>query len=198
GPGLGARISLSSPSPSTSFSNRALAVDGVTSWEESADRPRPQDARMRALTFLIGSACAGLVASASGQESRLGPPTKAAVAAGQTTAPGDTASDSKHYDEQVRPFFARHCLACHGGEKPKRDLRLDRLAPDFADAASRERWMAARKRLQAGEMPPKVKPRPPEKEVRLLIDWIGVCAEAARVDRRAERPVVMRRLKRDE
>src|SRR5262249_11753290 len=198
GPGLGARISLSSPSPSTSFSNRALAVDGVTSWEESADRPRPQDARMRALTFLIGSACAGLVASASGQESRLGPPTKAAVAAGQTTAPGDTASDSKHYDEQVRPFFARHCLACHGGEKPKRDLRLDRLAPDFADAASRERWMAVLEKLKAGAMPPKPKPRPPAREVRALSDWISGRLEATASARRAEGRVVLRRLNRVE
>src|SRR5262245_63679841 len=81
-------------------------------------------------------------------------------------APPPATPDRKHYDEQVRPFLARHCLECHGTEKPKGDFRLDRLPPDFADEAARERWLAVLKRVRAGEMPPKSKPRPPEDEVR--------------------------------
>src|SRR5437660_172954 len=68
------------------------------------------------------------------------------------------------YKDQVRPFLARHCLECHGGQKPKGDLRLDQLAADFAGAANREKWLAVLKRVKAGEMPPKSKPRPSEKE----------------------------------
>src|SRR5262249_22199773 len=58
------------------------------------------------------------------------------------------------YDKQVRPFFVRHCLACHGPEKAKGNLRLDRLGPDFATEANRQRWQLIQKRVQAGEMPP--------------------------------------------
>src|SRR5687768_9570585 len=45
----------------------------------------------------------------------------------------DRALAAKEYDEQVRPFLAQHCLGCHGADKPKGDLRLDRLVADFAD-----------------------------------------------------------------
>src|SRR5437764_10764728 len=83
------------------------------------------------------------------------------------------------YDTRVRPFLARHCLECHGGEKPKGDLRLDRLGPDFADEANRGRWLAVLERVRSGEMPPKSKPRPPADEVRELSDWISGRAAAA-------------------
>src|SRR4051794_14283810 len=89
------------------------------------------------------------------------------------------AADAKHYDTQVRPFLAQHCLECHGAIKPKGDFRVDRLAPSFADPASREQWQAVLKRIAAGEMPPKSKPRPPEKDVRALSDWIGGKVQAA-------------------
>jgi mono/diheme cytochrome c family protein len=112
---------------------------------------------------------------------------------------GEKGPDAKRYDDQVRPFLNRHCLECHGAEKPKGDLRLDRLSPDFADDASRERWLAVLKRLKAGEMPPKSKPRPPEKEVQALTDWISGRAEATEAARRAAQGrVVLRRLNRVE
>src|SRR5437899_188721 len=48
-------------------------------------------------------------------------------------SPGETQdAATRQYNEQIRPFLARHCLECHGTEKPKGDLRLDRLSPDFA------------------------------------------------------------------
>jgi mono/diheme cytochrome c family protein len=107
--------------------------------------------------------------------------------------------DDRQYDDQVRPILARHCLGCHGTEKPKGDFRLDRLSPDFADEATRERWRAVLKRVKAGEMPPKSKPRPAEQEVRLLSDWVGARAEAAEAARRGARGrVVLRRLNRVE
>ncbi|MGH7223252.1 MAG: DUF1592 domain-containing protein, partial [Gemmataceae bacterium] len=87
--------------------------------------------------------------------------------------------DAKTYEAQVRSFLARYCLQCHGTEKAKGDLRLDRLAPDFSDDAGREHWLAVRKRLRAGEMPPKGKPRPPKKEMDVLVAWIDKQMEAA-------------------
>ena len=113
--------------------------------------------------------------------------------------PSSPAAEAKRYAEQIRPFLMRHCLACHSGARPKGDFHLDKLTADFADRASRERWLAVRKRLEAGEMPPKGKPRPPAREVHALADWITGRAAAADVARRAkEGRVVLRRLNRVE
>ena len=105
------------------------------------------------------------------------------------------AADAGEYEAKVRPFLARHCLGCHGAEKPKGNLRLDRLAPDFADEAGRARWQSILKRIEAGEMPPKAKPRPAADEVRALAGWVAARSEAAR---RAGGRVVLRRLNRIE
>ena len=106
---------------------------------------------------------------------------------------------AKQFAEQLRPFLVRHCFECHGVENPKGDLRLDRLSPDFADDADRETWLTVLRRLKAGEMPPKSKPRPPQNELRALADWIraGVAATDAEW-RAAQGRVGLRRLNRVE
>ena len=63
--------------------------------------------------------------------------------------------------EAHRAFFDAHCTKCHSGEKPKGNWRIDDLGSDFADKVSRERWESVLEKLEAGEMPPKSKPRPP-------------------------------------
>jgi hypothetical protein len=110
----------------------------------------------------------------------------------------DLPASAKSDDEPIRPFLARHCLGCHSGEKPKGNFHLDRLAADFSDEVSRERWLAVLKRVKAGEMPPKSKPRPEEKEVQVLADWITGKAEAAGAARLGQGRVVLRRLNRVE
>jgi len=113
-------------------------------------------------------------------------------------ANASAAADARQFAEKVRPLLARHCLECHGPAKPKGNLRLDQLPPDFADAEYRERWLAVLQRVKAGEMPPKGKPRPTEAEVKTLTDWIGGQAAAADAARRAQGRVVYRRLNRVE
>lgn len=98
----------------------------------------------------------------------------------------------------VQAIFKSYCLDCHSGEKAKGDLRIDKLSAEFADEATRKQWQKILKRVQAGEMPPESKPRPTEKEVGVLSDWIGVKGKAADAARRAEGRVVLRRLNRIE
>src|SRR5260370_41910749 len=71
-------------------------------------------------------------------------------------------------DPKITAFFTKYCLECHGIEKPKGDLRLDRLSQDLAVEANRKRWQTVRDRVLAGEMPPKEKPRPSEKDANAL------------------------------
>src|SRR5262245_26041038 len=109
------------------------------------------------------------------------------------------ADDAKQFAERARPFFAKHCQECHGGKKVKGNFRLSELSSDFGDDATRERWLTVLRRLKAGEMPPKSQPRPPQKEVRTLTDWITTSVAAADAVRRTkEGRVVLRRLNRVE
>lgn len=104
------------------------------------------------------------------------------------------------FKANIRPVLVSHCYSCHSkdAEKPKGDFRVDQLSPDFSDAAGRDRWQAVVKRVIAGEMPPKSKPRPPEKDIQSLRDWITGGLKAADARRAAEGRVVLRRLNRVE
>ncbi len=108
-------------------------------------------------------------------------------------------ADAKLFDDQFRPLLVRHCVACHGQDKPKGKLRLDNLTTDFADAATRARWTVVIERLNAGEMPPKGKPRPAEKDIQALTGWLAPRVAAADIAARAAQGrVVLRRLNRVE
>ena len=118
------------------------------------------------------------------------------VAASFTTGKAD---DPKTFEDQFRPLLTQHCVECHRGDKPKGNLRLDNLKLDFADAAARKHWTTVVERLRAGEMPPKTKPRPPEKEVQTLIDWLAPrVADADAAARATQGRVILRRLNRTE
>jgi hypothetical protein len=114
-------------------------------------------------------------------------------------ASGDEGPNVKHYEEHIRPLLVKHCLGCHGGEKPKADFRIDRLSADLADKANREKWLVVLEQLTSGVMPPKEKARPPGGDVRALADWISRQVQAAEGARRtAQGRVVLRRLNRGE
>jgi cytochrome c553 len=142
---------------------------------------------MRAMKMLLACTFALVAAPSPAQE----------VARQATAGPKavEVESPTRRYDDKIHPFLIHYCMECHGMEKAKGKLRLDRLSPDLADEASRARWRTILRRVESGEMPPKSRPRPPENEVRFLRDWINDQAEAVR---RAQGRVVARRLNRVE
>ena len=114
-------------------------------------------------------------------------------------ASAEPTADARHFDEQVRPFLVRHCVTCHGAEKPKGKFRLDNLTANFADATTRAYWAAVIERLEASEMPPKGKPRPPQADIETLTGWlVPRVAAADATARAAQGRVVLRRLNRVE
>ena len=99
----------------------------------------------------------------------------------------------------VRPFVTAHCVACHGPDVQKGDLRLDTLSADFVQEDVREAWQAARDRVAAGTMPPAKKPKPPAKDTATFTKWVDTqLAAAERTRQAAEGRVVLRRLNRAE
>ena len=123
-----------------------------------------------------------------------------AVSSPSLAAAGDEATPPKPTpDDKIGPFLGQHCLECHSGEKPKRDLHLGQLAGQFDDKTSRDNWEQVLMHLRAGTMPPKSKPRPPESEVQAVTAAIMAqmhAADAAR--RKTQGRVVLRRLNRFE
>ena len=107
----------------------------------------------------------------------------------------DTDAEAKHFAEQIKPLFAKHCQSCHRGEKPKGDFLVESLSQDFSDNANRKRWLSVLEQVKAGTMPPKEKIRPAADEVKVLTDWISKHAAARSA---AQGRVVLRRLNRAE
>jgi hypothetical protein len=137
---------------------------------------------MRTATLFLGLALILLPpAAARGQQPTAGP-------------------DREFFDSKIRPVLVAHCFICHSKEteKPKGNFRLDTLPLNFDNSESRAAWLEVAKRIKAGEMPPKSKPRPPEHAVQTVLDWVGAGVKAADARRAAEGRVVLRRLNRVE
>ncbi len=92
-------------------------------------------------------------------------------------------------------FLDQHCVKCHAGEKAKGDFRIAELTLDFGVKKNRILWEKVHQQITSGEMPPKTRPRPNEKEARTLTDWI--VKQSAEVGGKEGR-VVLRRLNRVE
>jgi hypothetical protein len=98
---------------------------------------------------------------------------------------------------RVAPVLERYCLACHAGKKPKGDLHLGSLAPDFDRHGTS--WKAVLDRLADHSMPPKGKPQPTAAEARIVKDWVASGLKAHQVRRTATQGrALLRRLNRVE
>jgi len=70
---------------------------------------------------------------------------------------------------------------------------------DFADESTARQWEVVLEQLEQGMMPPVDKPRPPDSDVKRMVDWITKRAVVAQGDRDAKQGrVVLRRLNRSE
>jgi len=83
----------------------------------------------------------------------------------------------------VRPFLTRHCLPCHNDDLKAGELDLGAYRQSEDVFKNRGLWERIAQRIQAGEMPPKGRSRPADKEVRTVAGWIR--GEFAQLDRAA-------------
>jgi len=117
-----------------------------------------------------------------------------------TTMGGQAAAQKDDgFQAQFRQFAERHCVSCHGPDVQKRKLRLDQLPTTFGDKDIAATWIKVLERVSRGEMPPKDKPRPPEKESKdVLADLQRQLHDASLAKQKSEGRVVLRRLNRTE
>ena len=79
------------------------------------------------------------------------------------------AQEGESVATRCRAFLDDHCVACHGPERQRSRLRLDRLPPAFDDPDATATWVKVLDRVASGEMPPKGRPRPPEDAARAVV-----------------------------
>src|SRR5579863_216480 len=101
--------------------------------------------------------------------------TTASMAGAATPAsiPVRTPGLDQQFEQTVRTFVGKYCVACHSGKMApaqfdlKSYTNMDMVTDDFA------RWSLLAERLKAKEMPPKPMPPPPAAEAQQVIDWVA-------------------------
>lgn len=104
-------------------------------------------------------------------------------------APVAAQDRNAEYNKILKPFLARHCVACHGKDKQESRIRFDRITGFRKQDV--HLWTRVYAKLKSGEMPPKGRPQPSATDQRQILDWI-------RTEQRALRSGGIRRLNRRE
>jgi mono/diheme cytochrome c family protein len=76
------------------------------------------------------------------------------------------------YAAHVAPLLTKYCAKCHGGAKPKGNLRLDKLASEADFLANAGIPDKVAQFVRSKEMPPSNRPQPTSDEVTALLSWI--------------------------
>ncbi|MDP3073857.1 MAG: DUF1592 domain-containing protein [Opitutaceae bacterium] len=97
----------------------------------------------------------------------------APLAAGAAVSTVGERALERTFDAAVRPLVERHCLPCHGRDKPEAELDLSGFTTLAGVVAGLPHWELVLDRLEAGDMPPsKAKQFPTEAERRDIAEWI--------------------------
>ncbi|RBP37619.1 cytochrome c [Roseimicrobium gellanilyticum] len=92
--------------------------------------------------------------------------------------------------EPFDAFLEKHCISCHGPEKEKGDLRIDKLSRDFKLGADSHHWAEVIEQVNSGEMPPKKEKKPTQEEIEAFVTALDSKIKEGRAARMAARPAV--------
>jgi hypothetical protein len=76
------------------------------------------------------------------------------------------------YSKQVAPLVAKYCVTCHGGDKPRAGISLDKFKAEADVLKDRKVWEKVAKVVKGSEMPPRRKPQPTTAERQLFAAWL--------------------------
>lgn len=117
-------------------------------------------------------------------------PTARFLLAQSTGAPASAPDAS--FEQTVKPFFKKNCVACHNADNSTAGVRVDQLDSRFDDQHI-QTWEGILRRIRGGSMPPKGLPQPTAEERRQMVEWIGNGLQMARL-RPAPKNGLVRRL----
>lgn len=92
-----------------------------------------------------------------------------------------------HFRKAIGPVLAQKCVACHGPDSTKANLRVDRLNPDLLAGPDVDRWRGIYKVLSNSEMPPEdeAEYRLADADRRGIVDWLSQELSKASLVRRS-------------
>jgi mono/diheme cytochrome c family protein len=95
----------------------------------------------------------------------------------------------------VKPLIDAHCVDCHGADTHKAGLRLDTLAADFRDEKTVKTWTHVFDKIITGEMPPKKRERPPQRDIYAAAQFLYAQLYAVSLEHQQKKGrVIVRRL----
>ncbi len=98
----------------------------------------------------------------------------------------------------AQPYFAEHCITCHGEKKSKGELNLEtQLQNNFLDLAESGKWGEILDAVNSHEMPPEDEPQPDSEITAAFADWVANELARAEISQKSTR-VILRRLNRNE
>ena len=97
----------------------------------------------------------------------------AALPAGRGRGLPNEAALNKEFQQTVRPFVVKYCVACHSGQSPAAQFDLKSYTTLDSVVHEYPRWALVATRLTAKEMPPKPTPQPPDDVRQRIIAWVS-------------------------
>src|SRR5712675_1539329 len=97
---------------------------------------------------------------------------------------------------RVKEFLEKHCSDCHDADTQKGKFRVDNLPIELTTPDAAEHWGRVLKRLEAGEMPPPKRDRPPQADLAAVLAWTKTALAAEAKARRGEGRTRIRRMNR--
>jgi len=88
----------------------------------------------------------------------------------------------------IEGFLKTHCVNCHGPEKQKGELRVDRLSRNFRMGEDSHLWAELIEKVNSGEMPPKKKPK--QDEIAAFVSTLDARLKDGRAARMAAQATV--------
>lgn len=88
---------------------------------------------------------------------------------------------AESFQAVVKPFIEQHCIACHGPDKQKGDLRLDQLSTDLTKLENAEEWQFVLDELNGATMPPEDEPQPEAAELTRVLESLTYSLQKAKV-----------------
>ena len=93
----------------------------------------------------------------------------------------ETPTDTQAFRDHVQPFFAEHCVSCHGEEKQKADFVLHDIDGIITDGKDTIRWEKIVEMMSLGDMPPEDEPQPTKIDRARVVSWAS--AELRKIGR---------------
>lgn len=94
-------------------------------------------------------------------------------------------ADEAVFATAVQPFLKQQCHDCHNDANKSGNLDLTTLSTDVSNPLIAAKWVRIHDRVRDGEMPPAKQPRPPEPEMKGMLQAVSAELTAAEQKRNA-------------